>query len=325
MALTFTELEAITRDYFLLDDGKATDIYFKTSYFVEQFMKGQVGLWERPNGGKTIKVPLEYNPSEGGWYARSDVLSSDDREQVNAAFFRWKHNYGNATVYRTDELENSGEYAEVQLVTQRIENAQKTARDNIAKGVYLAGADGATGLTGLLSMCSTSLTTSYGGIVPNDLVAADGSKPWVGNVTTTGEVVSLDVIRTLASSAKIYDGPDGKPNYGFTTETLYNKIMSLLQAQQRYVKEGDAVKAGFLAMEFEGKKIAADDYCPSGDLFLINSNACGFGIHSKGYFARTEWRDLDGPAGKTMKIFWDGNLICSNRKAHALHTSLTTS
>lgn len=327
MALTFSELEAITDDYFMLNDGAASDIYFKTSYFVEQFMKGQKGLWERPNGGKKIRIPVEYSDSEGGWYTRSDPLSSDDREQVNAAFFQWKHAYGNATIYRTDELENAGEEAQVQLVTQRVANAQKTTRDKIAKGVYLAGGDNSIGLTGLLSLVDTSLTVAYGGLIPNDVVASDGTKPWTGQTTSSGAVITLDLIRTLASSAKVYDGPGGKPDYGFTTEVLYNKIMSLLQAQQRYVSEKDAVKAGFLAMEFEGKKIAADDFCPATDFFAINSEFLGFAIHAQGYFARTEWMSLltAGPAGKSMKIFWDGNIITNNRKAHALYNGFTPS
>ncbi len=323
MALSYTELESITNDYFLLDDGAASDIYFKTSYFVEQFMKSQVGMWERPNGGDKIRVPLEYNAGTGGWYLRGEALSSDDNEQIAAAHFHWKHLFGNATIYRTDELKNAGEYAEVQLVTQRISNAQKTARDQIAKYVYVDTGDSGKMLTGLSSMCSASLTVAYGGIAANDLVAGDGTKPWSGVVSSTGSAtISLDLIRTLASSAKIYDGPEGKPDYGFTTETLYNKVMSLLQAQQRYVKEGDAIKAGFLAMEFEGKKIAADDYCPANNMFLLNSNHVGFAVHQQGYFARTQWADLTvaGPAGKTMKIFWDGNIISNNRKAHARRT-----
>lgn len=325
MALTWSELESITNDYFLLDDGAASDIYFKTSWFCEQFMKKQVGLWERFPGGSKIKVPLEYNTSEGGWYLRGEAISTDDREQVAAAYFNVKHSYGTATIYRPDELANAGEYAEVQLVTQRIANAQKTARDGIAKYIYIATGDTGKMITGLLSCCNTSTTTAYGNILSTDLVANDGTYPWSGQVNTTGGVISLDLVRTIRSTAKIYDGPEGKPDYGFTTETLYNKVMSLLQANQRYVRENDAVKAGFLAMEFEGCKIAADDYCVSGDLFMVNSRHLGFGIHQKGYFARTEWSNLVSPVGKTMQIFWDGNVICNNRKAHVVGTGLTAS
>ena len=61
MALTYAELESVTDDWFLLDNGKAVDIYFNTSFLLNYLMKQQKGLWERPPGGMKIMVPLEYD------------------------------------------------------------------------------------------------------------------------------------------------------------------------------------------------------------------------------------------------------------------------
>jgi hypothetical protein len=55
----------------------------------------------------------------------------------------------------------------------------------------------------------------------------------------------------------------------------------------------------------------------------MNSNHIGFGIHAKGYFARTEWMDLQGPAGQTMTVFWDGNLIVNHRLAQGCGSGIT--
>jgi len=93
MALTYEELESITNDYFVADGRKAVDIYFKTSFLLTHFMKNQRGLWKRPNGGHKIRVPLEYGAAEGGFYSRSQALSSDDKEVINAAYYNWKHAY----------------------------------------------------------------------------------------------------------------------------------------------------------------------------------------------------------------------------------------
>jgi hypothetical protein len=98
MAFTYEELESVTDDYFMLDDGKAADIYFQTSFLLNYLIDQKKGLWERPNGGEEIRVPLEYDGQESGFYAKGDTLSSDDRESVNAAKFEWKHAFGNATV-----------------------------------------------------------------------------------------------------------------------------------------------------------------------------------------------------------------------------------
>ncbi len=231
----------------------------------------------------------------------------------------------NATVYRIDELKNEGIYAEVALVTSKLETAQKTASNKISQNVYGNVADSSELLTGLGAMCFGADATAYGGIAANDLVATDGSKPWIAVDTTTTEPISLSVIRTLASSAKIYDGPKGKPDVGLTTETLFNIIAGILQVQQRFVQDTDTVKAGFQHLVFEGKILAADDFCTSGYLFLLNSNHVGFAIHKNGYFARTPWMELlpTGTVARTLKIFWDGNIVCNNRKAHAGHSNLS--
>jgi len=323
MALTYEELESVTNDYFIADRKKAVDIYFKPSFLMTHYMKNRRGLWERPPGGKKYRIPLEYDGAEGGFYTRSDPLSSDDREAINAAYFNPKHVYGNATIYRTDELENAGTYAEVQLAIQRVAGAQKQARKILAGSIYSAGADSSASLTGLRSMTSETSTVAYGGIAEDDLVAADGTKPWEGKTTTTDEAISLTVIRTLATSAKVRDGAGGKPDVGTTTEALFNVVNGILQVQQRFKEDTETAKAGFLHLVFEGKIIAADDFCPPGYLFLINSNHFGFAIHARGYFAREKWHRLVGPAGRSMKIFWDGNAICDNRKSHAAHSTLS--
>ena len=325
MALTYTELESITKDYFMADNRKAVDIYFNDSFLMDYLMNKKKGIWERPGGGEKIRIPLNYDGQEGGFYSKTSTLSSDDKEALNAAFFNWKHAYGNATVHRIDELKVAGAYAEVQFVNNKIEGAQKTARKKIANQIYSSVSDSAEELTGLLSLTTGAATVAYGGIAENDLVASDATKPWAAKSTTTTEAIALSVLRTLRSSVKISSGNGGKPDIGVTTETLFNIVSGILQVQQRFTEDKDTAKAGFTNLVFEGMIIAADDYCPSGHFFVLNSNHIGFAVHKEGYFARDPWGNLTptGVPGKSMKIFWDGNLVCSNRKAHAVHTNLS--
>jgi hypothetical protein len=325
MALTFTEINSVTNDYFSMDNKKATDIYFYTSFFMEYFMKQKKGYWDRFPGGPRIRVPLVYDVGEGGFYTRSGTLSSDDKVMVNSAFFYPKHMYGNATMLYVDEQENMGPQAEVKLVVEKIEGAQKKCSKDISSNVYNAAVDTATSITGLSAMTGETATTAYGGIQEADLVSADGTKPWEGKTTTTTEGISLAVIRTLASLCKLYDGPFGKPDIGLTTETLFNILKAVLQTQQRFEQDTDTAKAGFTHLVFEQQMIAVDDFCPSGEFYALNSKHVGFAIHNDGYFARTPWYSLlpAGINGRSMKIFWDGNLVCTNRKAHARHTNLS--
>jgi len=322
--LTWAERESVTNNYFKLDNGKAVDIYFNTSFVLNFLLKQQKGLWERPDGGEKILVPLEYDEQAGGFYSRGDALDSDDRESVNSAYFDWKHAYSNATIYRIDSLKNSGDYAEVSLVQQRTAGAQKTITKILAGSIYDEPGGSSKRLTGVRACCHTTTTTAYGNIQEADLVAADGTTPWKGRRTTTTEGISLDVLRDLRTASKLRDGPYGKPDLLVSTETLWNVIASILQLQQRFTKSEQTAKVGFTGIEFEGCSYFPDDYCPSGYLFGLNSKHIGFGVHQQGYFMRTPWdRIPDSPMDKTMKILFDGNLIVNNRKAHIAHSNLS--
>ena len=324
MALPFEELESITNDYFMADGGKAVDIYFYTSFLLNYLMQQQKGIWERPDGGMKIRIPLEYDGQEAHFYAKGDTVVSDDRESVNAAYFDWKHAYGNATVYRIDTLKNAGPYQEVSLVQTRVAGAQKSLTKMLAGSIYDDAGGDTTRLTGLLACCNETTSIAYGAIQEADLVAVDGTTPWEGKKTTAGTTLTLNEIRTGASAAKLRDGPGGKPNLMVTTEALWNIIADILQVQQRYVDGKMTVKAGFVGLHFEGKDIFPDDFCPASHAFLLNSNHIGFAVHEEGYYMRARWKVIpDSPEDRTMKIYWDGNMVVNNRKAHQGYSALS--
>jgi len=85
--LPTTELQGITEDYFLIDGKEAVDIYFNTSFLLNYLLKQQKGLWERPNGGDKIRVPLEYSSQNAEFYEKGDTVNSDDKENLTSVYF----------------------------------------------------------------------------------------------------------------------------------------------------------------------------------------------------------------------------------------------
>lgn len=208
-------------------------------------------------------------------------------------------------------------------MTEKVSSAMESCRDMIATNLYSAAGDNSKAITGLLSLCNESATTTYGGKAENDIVAADGTKPWEGKLDSTSEVITLAIIRTLRSGAKIKGGMTGKPDLIVTTETIYNKILNLLSVQQQFKEAEGLTKAGFTGLTFDGMTVAVDDYCPDGHLFALNTKHLGFAVHANGYFVRTPWEKLtSGAQGRSMKILCDLNLVSNNRKAHKGHSNL---
>lgn len=325
MATMANELDEITQDYYELEGGNlARDIYFNTSFLLNYFIKQQKGIWERPTGGFEIRVPLEYDGQNADWYSRGSTISSDDREALTSVVFPFRHAYGNATIYRIDGLKNAGEYAVVQMVNQRLSGAQKSITKLLAESIYDMPGGSSERLTGLLACCNEDATLAYAGKAEDDIVAVDGTKPWKGRVNSTGGAISLPKIRTACSTAKLRDGKGGKPDIIVTTETLYNVLSDILQAQQRFTESTATVEAGFTGLKFEGREIFPDDYCPDGYFFALNSNNIGFAVHKEGLFMRTKWKVIpDSPEDKSLKIYFDGNQIVNNRKAHIAYSGLS--
>jgi len=326
MAFTYEELESVTDDYFMLDNGSATDIYFTTSFLLNYLLKQKKGLWEQPNGGMQIRVPLEYYGQESGFYGKGDTLSSDDRESVNAAYFEWKHAFGNATVYRIDQLKNSGTYAHVQLIAQRVAGAQKSLTKTLADSIYDAAGAGSERLTGLRALCNETTTTQYGGLAEDDVVSADGTKPWEGIMGTSAASLTTTLLRSIIDSGHVRDGAKGDPDLLVTTRALFNYVKDQLQVQQRFTKSEETTNIGFKGLDFEGTVVFPDDFCPSGYAFALNSNHLGFAVHREGLFARSKWMKIpDSAEDKSMKIYFDGNMICNNRKSCAGDSGLLDS
>jgi hypothetical protein len=194
----------------------------------------------------------------------------------------------------------------------------------LAGSIYDLPGGSSKRLTGLRACCNETTTTAYGDIQEGDLVAADGTYPWEGKMTSTTTSMTLNTLRTGATAAKVRDGKGGKPDLIVTTETNWNVIADMLQAQQRFTDSKNTAKAGFVGLWFEGKDVFPDDYCPSSHMFWLNTMHIGFAVHQNGNFMRTKWGKIEGSAeDKTMKIFFDGNMIVNNRKAHQGYSAIS--
>jgi hypothetical protein len=212
----------------------------------------------------------------------------------------------------------------VSLVAQRTAGAQKSLTKLLAGSIYDLPGGSTKRLTGMRALCHATTSLAYGNIAEADLVSVDGSTMWKGRVVSTTTTLILNTIRTAKSTAKLRDGANGKPDLAVTTETNWNTIADILQAQQRFTEGVKTAKAGFSGLHFEGTDIFPDDFCPASHMFFINSKHVGFAIHKEGYFMRTNWKIIpDSPEDKTMKIYWDGNLICNNRKAHIMYSDIS--
>ena len=312
MALNLDEIQALTRDYWY---PRAYDNYFTSNVLVYRLLREGKKL----SGGEKIRVPIYYGGPHGGAFSASSTFDTTRYDDHNAARFTWAKHYEPVTYNINDKIQNAGPQAEVDLVMNKLDMAQKGIRDGMAAGVYGdgTGVAGTDPITGLRAMINSTTSTAYGELTEDDI-----SEWSPGAVTTTSESLTLPVMRTLRTACEFGDGPDDTPSLFVTTKTLLDTFRGLLQPQQRFTDDKMA-KAGFRNIEFESVPVVGDGKCNSGFMYSLNENYMDFQSHQDFMFHHEPWMRPTNQYMYTMQILWVGNLVCLRRDAHGYHSNLS--
>lgn len=317
MALTFSELNAMTDEYYY--SKEAQDIYFKSNILLYKLMGGENGRHVVP-GGTTIDQPLEYGELPSQSFDASTTFNTTKAEVLNKAQFPWAA-YQATIVYDLDDnRENSGEAAIVDIVAAKLRNAQKTIRKAMATALYASAATPGKDMLGLGDLFQSAVNTiEYGGIAEADM------PEWAANSDATVEDFTFTTLQKIRRSASIDDDMEGKPNLYITTEVLKDYFENSLQTQSRY-SNAKLVEAGFDNILFGGMPVVTDNKVAAATCYALNTNFLDIVTHKDYNFPKPIWREAAANDPERMIAYekWSGNLICSNRKAHSVHTALTT-
>lgn len=315
MALSRTELESITRSYFLADDGAAFDNFFGSNYLLRKGMKKPM---RKPSGGREIKIPLSYDRMLGGSFYGADQLDTSHQTTMNSAIFNWRNYYINVTITWDEELENAGPEEEVDMVVSKLGQGQRSMEEDQADGLYSDGTGNANkDMDGLLALFNTTTTTAYGDIQESDISV------WSANTSSTSTPITSAALRAGRTAVKIGDGKRDKPDMIIMYDTIVDAWLNQLQAAQR-MESPQAAKAGFDGvMMLDNAEVWADGKCPTAAGFFLNSRHWGFVIHKKANYVRTPWKVPTNQVTKSMQYLWKGNMVCTRRNAHYYLSALT--
>ncbi len=316
MALDMTQLAAATNDYW---KNQVVDIFFRENILLYLLMgNGQMELnmvtgKDMVDGGKKIREFLEYGRANVSSYGNNSTIDTSKRDIINAARFAWSGYAASNTIDLDEQTENAGKAAMVDLVYNKMKNIEKSIRDYMGAGVYLARSADAAGYSfdGLASLFNTTTSTAYGSIAEDDMSG------WSASVDTTAEAISYKVMQKLFRNASVGQSRDAKPNQIITTQVLKDGYTRTLQAQQRF-QDSKLAEAGFQNILHDGVAMVYDDNQSSGVIDCLNTKYLKIKTHSSYNFTTPKWEaDHREPDTLTANTRWRGALVCSNRKAHA--------
>lgn len=305
MALTYGQIDSITEKMFI---PKLVDNIFASNALLQRWKKNK---YKAESGGTTIMQPLLYATTTAvGSYSGTDTLSTTSNDQITAAYWTRGNYYANVTIAGTDELSNSGDAQVIDFVRAKVQAAEMSLADKLGTDLYNTGTD-TKGIVGLGLAVDSAGT--YAGI---DRSAYTW---WASDEDSTTTTLSMAALQ--AGYGDVTVGND-KPSVAITTQDLYDSYMNLLTPMQRFVDE-DTAKGGFTNIMFNGIPVIVDSHCTASNWFFLNEKYFTLYHHPKRNFKFEGFIKPVNQDVASAKIFWSGQLVCSNCRMQAKFSALT--
>jgi hypothetical protein len=306
MALTYSQINAITKDKFL---PKLYDNIFNGNPLLNRAKSK--GWYSKIDGGKKVLIPLEYAElSASAWYTGAETLDNTDNETMTAAEYAWKSVYCSIVISRQDELMNSGDSQVIDLVKSKMKTAEKTMRKKLSSGLYSAGTDPKE-IVGLRVHLATS--QSPGGISQTD------NSWWQAQIDSTTTTLTLPAMQAVDNDCS---EDDEKPTVLVSNKTLFNSYWGLLQPHQRFVDKNTG-DAGFTSLMFNGKPYICDSNAPASHLAFLNEGHLHLKVHKDEDMRFEPFAKPINQNVKVGRIYWFGVFGSSNNRFHGALTATT--
>lgn len=229
------------------------------------------------NGGKELTFPVILGNGNAGSYYGDDMFNVSRPAGLQPLTFSWKQFYSTVTIDGIEEIMNSGEDAQADLVDGRMQQAEITTAEKFetmlcGDGTGNVGTDGvARDWNGLQNLIADDPSTgTIGGL-------SRATYPQIKNQTFTTAVTGFNTSQAGRNAlttlwARCTNGLRS-PNYAITTVAIWVLFELSLTANERFVMEGADKKlasAGFQNIVFMGNcPIVFSSAIPASHLYMM--------------------------------------------------------
>lgn len=291
-------------------------------WLLNRFSKGDgfKGL----SGGDFITGPIEYaeNTSVDS-YSDTDPISTTRVDVFDRFEYPWKEYAGSVVISDLEKDRNSGEGQVFPLLPAKLDNLRKSFRSTLNTDMFSSGTgNGGKDMNGLGNLVSTTPTSGSFGGISRDFTF------WRNQQTSGAKTTSaFDNLR--AAMRTTYNDcsngvADQHPTFCVTTQTVFEGYEGLLIANERFTSK-ESGEGGFMneVLKFKGAKIAYDNDCGSGLLYLLNPRFLKL-IYKRGSWMKA--LPAVRPANQTLEVMLIRTmcqLIATNPRRLGVVSSIT--
>lgn len=329
--MAYEQIDSITRRLFLpnLVDNILDDC---------PLLKLMVKNGEGHNGGNQILQPVKYAKNQaGGSYIRGQRFDVNAYNTRTKFTFEWKYNYQSLVLWGMDIAMNQGDARVMDHVSESMEEAEADFKDKLATQLFSDGTgNGGADWTGLNAVVDSGANVAtYGAIsrTTNTWAAA--------GLTASVGTLSIPTLQTGYRSAK---SGGKRPKLMVTTETIFdivenfylptlqNGVVSkVVMPNGTEANDGLSGQYGFTSLFYKGMPVIADEYCPSGTLYMLNTDFLalhwlknprlgGTKMMGVGMTKMKEPVDQDGEVAQLISY---AQVVCSQPRTNYRFTGIT--
>lgn len=277
------------------------------------------------DGGRRIIQEIEFAENGTfGWYSGYDPLNITPSEVFSAAEFDWKQCAVAISISGLEQLMNSGEEQFIDLLESRVNNGERTMKNQMGLAVYGDGtAAGGKAIGGFqLLLADTPTSGTVGNINRANWSfwrnqAFDATTDY-GAAMTTANVLSY-MARTWLTVVR----GNEKPDLIMADNNYYRLYWESLQPQQRFMSAAMA-EAGFESLKYQSADVVFDGGigggCPTNHMYFINTDYVYLRHHPKRrYVALGEKNRFSTNQDAMVQLMgWAGNMTLSGGMMQAV-------
>lgn len=269
------------------------------------------------SGGDTIQPAISYAfATNAGSFRGYDPLDITPQQTLTDAEFRRKQNYASIVYNGYETASSRGQNAIFKMAEVAMSDAENAIFNNMATQIFANGTgNGGKDILGLAAAIDDGTNVAvYGGI---DRTVNTWWKSGYNNVAGN---ITLDLL-TNAYVSSSRGGMKNSPDFFVAGITAWNAVNKICRAA--YQEHGPVTNAGkmfanagFPFVNFMGVPVVYDEYCPTGDLYMLNSETVQLWSDPVINMKPSELvkpANMDALVGQ---IFWSGELICTEPRAN---------
>lgn len=269
------------------------------------------------DGGFQILQPLLYaKNSTIKSYSNYDTVDTTPQDGMTNAIYPWRQLAGSISISRIEERKNSGEGRILNLLEQKISQAEKSMIEEINRQLFQDGSGNfGLDLYGLLLLVEEgSAWSTVAGIDSNAETWWRNYWKSTGSFATNGRA---DMRTAYNSTVRGSDHVD----IIITTQTVFEYYEALLVQNERFTQK-ETGDGGFQQLLFKGATIFYDTYCTAGYMYFLNSKYIEWVVDKQTDLMTTEFIRPANQDAKVAQILLYANLTLSNRARQGVLTGI---